>query len=162
MTADISGLIADLSAPDDAARIAAAEQLQNRPDAVAAAVPLVHATGDANEQVREYATSALEDMAPPAEEDIATIMGLLGNSSPEVAYWAATLLGRCGSKAAASVEPLAATMLGAEAATVRQRAAWALGEMGAQAGPARSALEQAAQSDDRRLARFATAALGKL
>jgi hypothetical protein len=82
--------------------------------------------------------------------------------SGAAAYWAATLLGRCGEGAASAVGALAMAVDSTADAAVRQRAAWALGQIGAAASAARGVLEKAAGSADERLARLAQAALAGL
>jgi HEAT repeat protein len=173
MAPDISILIADLSAHDVAKRIAAAEQLFRRDDIRSATIPLVRAVGDPHEQVREFAHAALEDLGEPAMEEIPVLAELLHDPSADIAYWAATLLGRAGPRAAKSpshdgpqadvaVEALCRALSRAEAPQVQQRAAWALGQLGPAAKSATHALQQAAASPDPRLSRLAAGALAKL
>ena len=91
----ISQLINDLNSDQLAVRRRAAEQLAAAPDA-AAAVSLVRACGDADEQVREWAVAALEQLGPPDAADGPAILNLLTNANRDVRYWSATLLGRLG------------------------------------------------------------------
>ena len=68
MPAKISSLIAALSNADVAQRAQAAEELaQLGSDARPAAVAMVLACGDEAEEVRQWATSALEEMGDDAE-----------------------------------------------------------------------------------------------
>jgi HEAT repeat protein len=159
MTMDIADLIHDLSSDSASEREAASEQLLTMGEAaVAAAVPLVRAVSDSSETVRENAVGALEGIGVPDRGDLHALRGLVHSGKPDVAYWAVTLIGRLGSDAAAAVEDLARA-LASPASHVRQRAAWALGEVGSLAAPAIPALRTAAQSNDARLARFAQRAL---
>lgn len=162
MANDLSLLIADLSDSDVVKRRAAAEQLSRRSDARAAAIPLVRAAGDSDEQVREFAASALEELGSPPSEETAALAELLTSHSPDIGYWAATLLGRCGSRAALAVPALAKALTAAESLPVRQRAAWALGEIGPAASSAKVALTEAGASSDSRLARLAAKSLEKI
>ena len=163
MDADLSTWINDLAAADAQLRVAAAEQLSRAANARAAAVALVRASDDPDEQVRELAASALEDMGSPAIDDVAALAALLEPPTREAAYWAATLLGRCGEAAAPAVGSLAGLLSNPHAAAAaRQRAAWALGEIGPAAAEARAALEQAIGGNDPRLSRLSAAALAKL
>lgn len=154
---DLAGRLASATADD---RLAAAERLaQAGEEAAAAAVPLVRGCGDADERVREAAVAALEDMGPPPADVIGQLGELVGHRDPLVAYWAATLLGRAGEDAAATVPVLAACVGSSADMSVRQRAAWALGRMGPAALPAKDALQTARADADQRLARLAAEAI---
>jgi HEAT repeat protein len=65
-------------------------------------------------------------------------------------------------QAASAVPALTWAITGQLALSVRQRAAWALGQIGPAAKPALDALRQAAASDDARLARLASGAIEKI
>jgi len=159
----ISQLVAGLSASDANTRAQSAEQLaQIGPDAQPAAVALVLACGDEEEEVRQWATSALEGMGPPEASDVGQLVSFLQGRSPDVGYWAATLLGRLKSEAAAAVEALARAVAESPHLSVRQRAAWALGEIGSAAAAAVPALQKAAADPDPRLARLAQEAIGHI
>lgn len=94
MGTGLSRWLASLSAPDADTRTQAAEQLaQLGPDAQPAAVALVLACGDEVEEVRQWATAALEQMGPPEASDVAHLASFLEGRLPDVGYWAATLLG---------------------------------------------------------------------
>ena len=135
--------------------------LRSGADTRTAAVALVMAVGDEDEQVREAAVGALESLEAPLEQDIPRLAKLLADSAKhaDVAYWAATLLGRANEAAAEAVPALAAALRDTWPMAVRQRAAWALGRMGPAARAAESELQAAAASDDPRLARLAAEAL---
>jgi HEAT repeat protein len=109
--------------------------------------------------VRDWAAAALEDLGPPGADDIVALGRLVGSPNPGIGYWAATLVGRCGADAESTVEPLATALAESPFLEVRQRAAWALGKIGPTAKGAIPALEEAARSDDPRLARLAGQAL---
>lgn len=163
MSHDVSDLILQLSSTDADVRAAAAETLgQMATDAAPASVSLVEACRDADDRVREWAVAALEDLGPPLEDAVKPLTLLVGDTNPLAGYWAATLLGRCGEGAASAVDALAKAVDFATDAVVRQRAAWALGQIGAAASAARGVLEKAAGSADERLARLAQAALAGL
>ena len=161
---DISRLIDQLSAADAVERASAAKQLCRHGDeSRAAAVPLVRVCGDADADVREWAVAALEEMGPPAADDGDALAALLQNHNADVGYWAATLLGRLKAAAAPQTHLLAAALADESAnLSVRQRAAWALGQIGPQAAGASAALKQTAQSNDARLARLAANALTRI
>ncbi|MFM8414262.1 MAG: HEAT repeat domain-containing protein [Planctomycetota bacterium] len=157
---DIDTLITRLASPDPATRLAAAEQLARAGEAAApAAVALVKACGDADDQVREQAVAALEELGAPPLTHIADLTTLAAAADPLVAYWAITLLGRSGQAAAAAVKTLTERLASVAAPEVAQRAAWALGKIGPAAAAAADALRTAAGSADPRLARLAGEAL---
>lgn len=160
---DIASLVDRLTAPEAAVRLAAAEALARAGDAaVAAAIPLVKACGDTDDQVREQAVAALEELGAPPATTVADLTTLAAATDPLVAYWAITLLGRSGQAAAVAVTVLAERLTSASAPEVAQRAAWALGKIGPAAATAAGALRTAAESGDPRLARLAGEALAQV
>ena len=160
MPSRISDLTAALAGSDASKRQAAAEELaQLGEEAAPAALALVTTCG-ADDEAREWIVSALESLGVPPEDTVAPLAKLAGNQTQDVAYWAVTLLGRA--KAAAAVTALAGTLAKHPAIVVRQRAAWALGQIGQPAAAAQSALEAAASDSDPRLASLAREALGQL
>lgn len=164
---DVAALARQLTATAAADRVAAAELLARAGDATAeAVVPLVTACGDDDEQVREWAAAALEELGPPPRESLAALTGLVASTHPLVAYWATTLLGRLGQDAASATTVLVTALEAAPDPAVRERAAWALGRIGPAAAAARAPLERiaadAASHGDQRLARLATEALAAI
>ena len=160
---DANTLAVQLGSPDPSVRSAAAQRLARYgEEAAPAAASLVRACADAEEQVREQAVAALEDLGPPPADAVGQLGDLVGHGDPLVAYWATTLLGRCGKAAASAVPALADCLASAADQAVRQRAAWALGKIGAPAISAREALKRAASGPDPRLSRLATEALAAI
>ncbi len=160
MNTDIALLISQLEGHDAAQQVAAAEKLaQLGPSAQAAAVALVRTIGLPDEEVLEFCTAALEEIGPPAADQINLLAALVGDCSSDIAYWAATLLGRAGTLSATAVPQLVQVLEGEADLPVRERAAWALGEIGPAAKPAAPALQSAANTNDARLARLAKKAL---
>lgn len=138
----------------------AAEHLaQAGPAAVNAAVALVRAVGSPNESVCEWATSALEGIECPLDEQLPELVMIAQSSSGDTCYWAITLIGCAESKAASATPQLTTLLLESPELNIQQRAAWALKKIGPGAADASQALQAAAQSDDARLARLATQAL---
>ncbi len=155
---DIEQLKADLQAPESARREQAAEALATAGElAAGAAVELVEACAD--EGARDWAVEALENMGSPSVECQGALIRLLDNSEPLVSYWAATLLGRMGAAALSSQEALAKTLAGSTDLATRQRAAWALGQIGCRSESAKRALQAAAEEEEPRLSRIAAEAL---
>jgi HEAT repeat protein len=164
MDQDISSLMAGLGSPEETTRAEAAEKLSQLDPAElqAAALVLVEACGDESEAVREAAVGALEEMGTPDSELLDGLVALLADEKADVAYWAATLIGRLEPEASAAVPALIEALENSPHQNVRQRAAWALGKIGPAAVAAAGSLRAAAGGDDPRLARLAERALGEI
>jgi hypothetical protein len=157
----VSQLAADLSLGTAAARLETCQELAALgEDASPAAVALVAATADP--ELLEWAAEALENLGPPPGEALDELRQQLTHQSPDAAYWAATLLGRLGAAGAPAAPALVQALERSPHASVRERAAWALGELGPAAAAAAGALEQASGAGDARLARLAQAALANV
>ncbi len=123
--------IAELRAKSADLRAAAAQKLATLGEQPAAAVPLVAALDDADEQVREWVAAALESLGPPRQGDVAALIAKLAADHALQAYWAATLLGRLGPSAAAAQDALGEIAAAHADPSVKKRAAWALGRIAA-------------------------------
>jgi HEAT repeat protein len=163
MKSNLSALISALSNVDPTSRMQAAEQL-TRLGSVAqpAAVALVLACGDEAEDVRKAAVSALEKIGPPEAADLGQLIALIEAKSPDVGCWATTLLGRLKSEAAPAVDALVRAIAESPHILVRQRAAWALGEIGAPADAALPTLRRVVSDPDPCLARLAYEAVRQI
>ncbi len=160
MSQDVQSLAASLRSADVATRREAAESLARvGPDAVTVAVPLVEACRDDDEEVRNWVVAALEELPAPGASNAAALEAFIRSGELDVAFWATTLLGRMETAAAATVPTLASAVIDHPELVVRERAAWALGKIGKPAAAAIPQLEAAANSQEPRLARFATIAL---
>ncbi len=145
----------DLRHSDPATRASAAENLcYAGTDARCACTQLVAACGD-DEAVRTWAVAALEEMGPPPLESLAELEKLAASEDELVAVWAVTLIGRLESDAADAESLLVRLLEESESLAVRQKAAWALGQLNASSDAAVAALKRASQSEDKRLARLA-------
>jgi HEAT repeat protein len=150
-----SKIAEELQAGDVVRRRAAAEYCAQHGVESVAVVALVRASGDPDESVREWSVSALEGMGPPDVGLVVELLSLMNDPDENVGYWAVTLLGRLGELAAPAATKLGEVVAGDLAIAVRQRAAWALQQIGPAAKGALHQLQQAAESDDPRLARLA-------
>jgi HEAT repeat protein len=160
---DVAQLIADLQSKDATSRAAAAEQLTHLEEgAQPAALQLVLATADADESVRQWATAALESLGAPAAEDLPELAKLLADPRLDVAYWAATLLGRLGPAATPAVTALVDSLGTHGEVAVRERCALALGQIGPAAISALAALQNAAADPRPRLSRLAKQAIEQI
>lgn len=120
---------------------------------------------DPDESAREFAVGELETCGPAAASDRTALLAVLQSSarSPLQAYWCITLLARDGSHAqAAEATAIAELLAPQQPLEVRQRAAWALGQLAPHAAATRQSLEQAANDPNPRLARLAQQALEKV
>ncbi len=163
MPEPLAELIASLFSDDPTVCRDAAQRLARMgPDAQPAAVALAEASAAEAEDLREWVTAALEELGPPPTKDRDRLVELLGDPRSNVAYWAATLLGRLETEAAPAVPMLAAAVTDHADPAVRQRAVWALVRIGPAAADALPALERAAADPDPRLARLAARAIALL
>jgi hypothetical protein len=149
-----------LAAVDPADRIAAAQALLHAVESARpAAAALARATGDADCELAALASEALENLGPPDVSDLPELIRILTDEKSDCAYWGATLIGRLGAESAPAVDALAHAVESRSELSVRERAVWALGQIGPAAVSARRVLEAAANSSTPRLARLARAAL---
>ncbi|MCG8448279.1 MAG: HEAT repeat domain-containing protein [Pirellulales bacterium] len=115
----------ELQKNDVAAQATAAEALAALgPQAQPALLSLVQTCGSSDEAVRNWCTAALEEIGPPAAEQIEALKSLARAANLDVAFWAVTLLGR--SRAVDAIPILKERLNDASAPAVQQRAAWAL------------------------------------
>src|SRR5450432_2165491 len=125
----IDTYISQLKGKDAAAQATAAEALaQLGPDAQPAAVALSRACDTDDDSLREWLTSALESLGPPPTDQLRELSSLLDSKNLDVAYWAATLIGRLHAAAAPAIPALTATLSNSTEQAVRERAVWALGQ----------------------------------
>ncbi|TWT97078.1 hypothetical protein Pla108_28550 [Botrimarina colliarenosi] len=122
----VDQLVKELLSDEPTRRLTAADDLSRRgPEALPATAALVQACSDP--ALRDLCVGALEELGPPPTDQLPQLAELAKVKQLDVAYWAATLLGRAGSAAAAYagvLEDLAGDASTPEA--VRNRAAWAL------------------------------------
>ncbi len=102
---EVSKLTEALRSGDAAKRSDAAEQLSKLADgARPAAVALVEACSLDTDEAFDFVVAALEDLGPPLKDDVPKLAQLAGHQAQNVAYWAATLLGRAKQDASAAVD----------------------------------------------------------
>lgn len=120
-------LIVQLNTSDLPSQVTAAETLAGLGEAAQPAiVTLVQHCGSPDEDLSNWCTAALEEVGPPTAEQIDELALLASSASGDVAFWAATLLGRAGPLATAAVSILAERANDASAPEVQKRATWAL------------------------------------
>lgn len=123
----LESLTRQLQTGELAGKISAAETLASMAeDAQPAIVALVQHCGTDDEELRDWCTSALESVGPPTAEQIDELALLAGSANTNVAFWAATLLGRAGTMALPAAPALAERSNDPSTPEVQKRAAWAL------------------------------------
>jgi hypothetical protein len=107
-----------------------------------------------------WASQALETGVRPTIDEVGQLTVILNQSlSDEVGYWAATLLGRLGIQASSAVETLVRCAADSKYLPARERAVWALAQIGRAAAPGTPTLRILAEEGPPRLKRLAIAAL---
>lgn len=162
MTTDVKELKQALVSGEVARATTAAEQLAQLGEAAQPAAVELAIASAAAPPLRDWASAALEELGPPTTQDLPRLIPLLADASADVGYWAATLLGRLGEDGAPAVAGLIAALSDSPHATVRERAALALGKIGAGASAAAPALTEAAAGGNARLATLARDALANI
>lgn len=121
--------------------------------------------GSRDDSVRAAAAQALEHALQPSLVELpALIVSLSDHSDGEISYWAATLLGRLGKKAVDAVPALCDCLTSSSFLAARERAVWALQEIGPGASESIPVLRAASESAPARLqqlCRDAISAIGK-
>jgi hypothetical protein len=123
----------------------------------AAVLPLVV---DPDEQTRHWACESLDRVLKPEIDELPGLIETLrGTTDGEVEYWTATMIGRLGPDAASATAVLATVLLDSSCLAARERAAWALSQIGPAARSAVNSLRQIGNDDPPRLRRLAESAL---
>ncbi len=121
------------------------------------AIPLV---SDPDDEVSAMASDLLESSLSPDVNELKALITLLRSAKDgEMEYWAATCIGRLGPAAADASASLAQCLLDSSFLAARERAAWALSQIGSGAKQAINALRQIGPEDPPRLQRLAATAL---
>ncbi|MGE0760694.1 MAG: HEAT repeat domain-containing protein [Pirellulaceae bacterium] len=148
--------------PVEQRRAAAQRLAEMDPVPAESTLALVDAVSDADEEVRQWSSDALEKLAAPEVQAVSDLAQRLEHGPPDVAYWSATLLGRLQGASERAVPALARAIEHHGTLAVRERAAWALGQIGPAAQTVRDVLQRAADGNSPRLARLARAALAQM
>lgn len=141
-------------------RIARLQLLANDPEAANQCVTdLLECLADSDEEVRNWASEAVENLDSPSPAYAAQISKYVTSPVDDVAFWALKLLGRMGEEALSQESIIAMALKPERAIVVRQNAAWALGKLGSLTAETQSGLQEAAASSDARLSELAKQAL---
>lgn len=141
----------------------ALRQVLNQEEMTGVAVQIVALAGHASDEVRMWAVEAMERSVKPVPSEIDALTKQLQQSDDgEVCYWAATMLGRLEVDAAPAAQALCDCLENSLYLPARERAAWALCQIGDAAVVAEASLKKAAQEAPPRLKRIATEALKRM
>ncbi|MFG0260982.1 MAG: HEAT repeat domain-containing protein [Novipirellula sp. JB048] len=123
-------------------------------------VACIELVDDAEEEVRMWASEALQRAVQPDRGEVDALAELLRQpNAGEIAYWAATMLGRLQSDAVEGVGALQDCLLHSSYLPARERAAWALAQIGPPAASAIGSLEAVSAEAPPRLKRLACEAI---
>lgn len=159
---EMDSLIEGLASDDPKRQLASAERLAGLgEEASPAAIHLVEILSTCDGPTRELSIAALEQLGAPPTGQVEALGRLVCDSFVDRSYWAATLVGRLGEQGAPAVASLV-EVLGCPnrfPLANQEKAAWALGQIGAGAAAAVPTLRNVASSHSPRLSRLAAAAL---
>lgn len=125
--------------------------------------PAIRLAGSSHDEVRMWAAEALESSIQPKREEVLQLIQLLEQAADgEICYWAATMLGRLGQESAVATAALANCLQHSMYLPARERAAWALGQIGAEAASAITTLDDARQTAPPRLSQLAAEAIAAI
>jgi hypothetical protein len=123
-------------------------------------VTVVGLSGSSDDEVRMWSAEALEVAIQPDPSEIRGLIELLERAvDGEISYWAATMLGRLGNDAATASAALETCLRESMYLPARERATWALTEIGPAAAAAIPTLKEAVETAPPRLQRLATEAI---
>lgn len=148
------------SAAPEQLRTALTELLRDAQPISGAVGRLLPLVVDRDEVIRDLATELLDRWVQPTAVELGVLMQTLRETTDgELEYWAATLVGRLGPQAAPATGLLATVLLDSACLAARERAAWALSQIGPAARAATNSLRQIGHDDPPRLQRLAQSAL---
>jgi hypothetical protein len=144
-------------------RVSALRQISSRDSVRGLTIDIVVLSGSDDDDVRMWASEALESAVQPDPSELLRLIHLLESTrDSEICYWAATMLGRLGREAAASARVLDRCVRKSMYLPARERAVWALSQIGPAAEIAIPTLTEAAQTGPARLQRLATETLRRV
>jgi len=160
----LSAIKSELSHSDTKRRCNAMRKLaQSGSNQAGITASVIRLVADKNEEVCTWASEALESRIVPSPSEIVELIDLLRETKDgEVEYWTATMIGRLGSSASGATAVLANCLLDSPCLAARERAAWALSEIGPLARSAMNALKQIGPEDPPRLQRLAATAIASV
>lgn len=156
----IQNWLTDLTGQDADQQVAALRQIASEESTIGLCEAVVKLAGSQHDEVRMWAAEALETSIQPQAADIGCLIQLLQPSGDgEINYWAATMLGRLGSTAAEGSSVLADFVATSDFLAARERAVWALSQIGPAAATALPILQSIVDDAPPRLQRMAQQAM---
>jgi HEAT repeat protein len=127
-------------------------------------VAAVHLAGSSDDEIRRWAAEAMEAAIIPVPSEVDELAELLYEGRDgEICYWAATMLGRLGEnvgpRTRTAVNALELCLSDSLYLPARERAAWALSQLGPAAASAATTLRRTAEDAPPRLRKLVTKAL---
>lgn len=155
---------AALASGIELSQIVALRQISSHELVRGLATEIVKLSGAANDDLRMWAAEAMENSVQASPADVGELISLMEQSPDgEVCYWSATMLGRLGIQAAASLPALENCMLHSEYLAARERAVWAISQIGPAATAAIPTLRKTSRElNHPRLQRMAAEAIRRL
>lgn len=149
---------------DDLEAIEVLSQIAAAGNVTGITVAVVRLSGSSNDEVRRWAAESLESSIVPVAEEVDELAELLYDGRDgEVCYWAATMLGRLGGdvgpRARTAVNALETCLSDSLYLPARERAAWALSQIGPSAASAATTLRRTAEDAPPRLKKLVAKAL---
>ncbi len=140
------------------------QEIASQSEVFGCTIQAVTLAGSRNDEVRSWAAAALESAIKPLDSEIESLADVLfSGEDGETCYWAATMLGRLGNlsgkHADVAVSALETCLSDSLHLPARERAAWALGEIGPRAASAATTLRRTAEDAPPRLQRLVNKAL---
>lgn len=153
-----------LSSGEQQSQIETLRQISNEDCVIGLALETVGLAGSPDDEVRVWAAEAMETAIQPEPADMKQLIELMEQSPDgEVCYWATTMLGRLGIGASAAAASLEDCLIGSTYLAARERAVWALSQIGPKAAAAIPALKKVAgEMHHPRLARLANQVANRL
>ncbi|MEM8670292.1 MAG: HEAT repeat domain-containing protein [Planctomycetota bacterium] len=119
--------------------------------------------GHDDDEIRMWASEALESSIQAEVAELLVLIQMLESTEDsEICYWSATILGRLGSDAASAAPVLEACVRKSMYLPARERATWALAQIGPAASIALPTLKDIAESSPPRLQRLAIEAIDRI
>lgn len=144
-------------------QVDALRQISGNSEVTGLTLAIVPMAGSRDDDVRMWASEVLESSIKPHAGEVDDLIELMDkNDDGEVCYWAATMLGRLGEASVAAVPTLVSCMNKSMYLPARERAVWALAQVGAQAVDAISALRKVSETSPPRLQRLASEAINRI
>lgn len=141
----------------------ALRQISAEQEVTGLTVAVVAFCGSSDDEVRMWSAEALEVAIRPQVSEVPELIELIEQADDgEIYYWAATMLGRLGPEAATAVAALEQLLCDSMYLPARERATWALAEIGPAAAAAIPSLQSVAENAPPRLKRLAHQALAAI